>query len=183
MNITNIAMYALIPVVIFLLSTIYFIFSMKDDIFKKMFEKKDLPVKEIIKLKKKFGSLKKINIYLYDLKKQKDGSLDRENISYVKIAKIINKDLEIKVVGGELVIEKLDYSNPSNKLKMMDIIFAVSNFNYAQFMFRGENRFKLYDVKTDIGEKLKSHALEIIDEVFVDVANRIEEGVADSLHK
>jgi len=91
--------------------------------------------------------------------------------------------LEIKVTDGELVIEKPDYSDPSYKLKMMDVIFAVSNFNYAQFMFRGENKFKLYDMKTEIGDKLKAHALEIIDEVFLDIANKIEEGVSDSLRK
>jgi hypothetical protein len=179
----NIIIYTSIPVVIFLISIIYFFFALKDDMFKKMFKKKDLPVKEIIKLKKKFGNLKKINIYLYDLKKQKDGALDREDISYIKVAKMINKDLEIKVTDGELVIEKPDYSDPSYKLKMMDVIFAVSNFNYAQFMFRGENKFKLYDMKTEIGDKLKAHALEVIDEVFLDIANKIEEGVSDSLRK
>ena len=82
-----------------------------------------------------------------------------------------------------MIIEKPDYSDVAYNLKMMDVISLVTNFNYSQFMFRGEDKFKLYSTKTKFGDDLKEHAMNIIDEVFVDIVKRIEEGVAESLHK
>lgn len=175
----DIMFYFLIALVILLSALVYSVSSFKDQMFKEMFKKKDLPVINKIKIGKKG----KLTIYLYGLKRNEKDEIDRNDETYIRIAKMVNKDLEIKTSGDDLIIEKPDYSDVAYNLKMMDVISLVTNFNYSQFVFRGEDKFKLYSAKTKFGDDLKEHAMNIIDEVFVDIVKRIEEGVAESLHK
>jgi hypothetical protein len=134
-----------------------------------VFEEKDLPVKEIIP----FGTDK---VYLYDLKKEK-GVFVRDDLTYARIAKTVNRDIEIKLVGGEIVMDVPDYTDEVHQFKLIDIIALVTNFNYARFVFNGEDRFKLYTTESDFNNKLKSHALGIINEVVMDIVELIEEGM------
>jgi hypothetical protein len=137
--------------------------------YNEIFEEKDLPIKEIIP----FGKQK---IYLYNLKKEK-GKIEREDWTYARIAKMVNRDIEIKQVNGELVMDVPDYSDEDYKTKVIDIIALVSNFNYARFVFKGDDKFRLYSADSEFNTKLKNHALEIINEVVGDIIERIEEGL------
>lgn len=134
-----------------------------------LFVEKNLSVKKIIPLGKK-------KVYLYNLKKQED-KLVREDYTYARIAKMINNDLEIKAEAGELTIEVPDYSSEAYKFKLIDIISLVTNFNYAQFIFKGDDLFRLYDVESKFKDELKAHALAIVEEITNDIVERIEEGI------
>jgi hypothetical protein len=138
--------------------------------YNKIFEEKDLPVKDIIP----FGKQK---IYLYNLKKE-EGKIMREDWTYARIAKMVNKDIEIKLVDGELVMDVPNYLDEVYKTKLIDIIALVSNFNYARFIFKGDDKFKLYTTESDFNTQLKNHALGIINEVTQDIVEQIEEGLS-----
>lgn len=137
--------------------------------YNEIFEEKDLPVKEIIP----FGKQK---VYLYSLKKEK-GKLLREDLTYARIAKILNRDIEFKLVNNELIVEYPNYLDNDYNHKVIDILALVSNFNYARFIFKGEDKFKLYSINSAFNLRLKNHAMIIIDEVIKDIIMQVEEGL------
>lgn len=156
----------------------------RDEFVNSVFDDKDLPRKELIKLSRKF------NIELYNLKKDEDGNIDRENYFYIKIARLVNKNVKFDfsdpdVESGEMdvVIELKDFHDDELKYEYMDIVGYITNFNFAQFVFKGDDMFGLFSSNSEIIDKIKDHADDIIHEVFLDVVKGYEENGSEDFSK
>ena len=138
-----------------------------------IFVDKDLPIAK----QKKIGTGIKFDIKYYDLKKTKKGDIDRTNLWYLKIAQIVNKNMVFTVNESmELDVELNDLKLPEYADDYNDIVEIVTNFKYRQFAFKSDSKFNtLLDVKSSVMDELKEHADKIIHEVFVDVAENVEE--------
>lgn len=138
-----------------------------------IFVDKDLPIAK----QKKIGTAIKFDIKYYDLKKTKKGDIDRTNLWYLKIAQIVNKNMVFTVNENmELDVELNDLKLPEYADDYNDIVEIVTNFKYRQFAFKSDSKFNtLLDVKSSVMDELKEHADKIIHEVFVDVAENVEE--------
>lgn len=141
-----------------------------EEINTQLFPKKDLPVIKSIKI------TKDISIELYDLKRLDDGKIDRESYVYLKLSQIINKNTTIGFEGEgtdlEMNIDLIDFREEENKFLYMDIIEMLSSFNISNFLFKGDELFKLYNIEDGVVEEIKDHVDEIIHEVFIDVVDR-----------
>ena len=141
-----------------------------EEINTQLFPKKDLPVIKSIKI------TKDISIELYDLKRLDDGKIDRESYVYLKLSQIINKNTTIDFEGEgidlEMNIDLIDFREEENKFLYMDIIEMLSSFNISNFLFKGDELFKLYNIEDGVVEEIKDHVDEIIHEVFIDVVDR-----------
>lgn len=147
-----------------------------------LFDNKDYPIKETIK-KGKF-----IKIYLYNLtyKNNDNETVDRDSLMYLHVAEIVNKNVKIDLDEklGELTLDLTDFELEENKFIMMELIQMVTNFNYGQFVFKGEDRLKLFTEESKLKEKMIDHVNEIVNVVFNDYASLLdEEGLQDILDK
>lgn len=151
--------------------------KMRNEIIEELFPKKDLPIFDEVKLSKR------ISIELYDLIRHCDGSIDREDLQYIRLARIINENKTIEVIekdgGLSLDIELVDFRDKKYKLTYMDIIGLVSSFNYATFVFKDEDKFKLLEEGNEDLEKIKEHADKLISEVFLEVIEEFKESESE----
>jgi hypothetical protein len=165
--------YFIILLLVFATSIVFFtIEKQKVDYLRLIFVEKDLPeVKEFNAGKHKLARIK-----LYGLKKDDNGKFDRKDYHYALIARIINLKWKFELNNkGELDVIIPNFRASENREEYLDIIATCTNFDLRKFVFKGEDKTKLYNIESKIIDAMKEHADSIIDEIFRDLCDKIEE--------
>lgn len=167
--------------------------QIRREIEEQIFNEKDLPIKDEIKITKNFS----IKLYGLKYKDEENQVFDRDDLTYLKLVQIINTPekeyIKFNFTEGnndgefDIDVELVDFTLEENKLVYMDLMELVTNFNLAQFVFKnktGELGFKLFDLDTEVVNKMKNHTDEIIAEIFPHIVERIiNEGNSEMLKK
>lgn len=160
------------------------------EIYNKYFNEKDLQVKEEINL------TSDLSIKLYSLKYEDEDNqvLDKNELTYLRLARIINNPdeeyIKFNFIEGEnegefdVDVELADFRLDEHKNAYIELIELVTNFNLAQFVFKNNKNeidFKLLNVDLDVIDKMKQHTDDIISEIFPyiieDISNRESSGI------
>jgi hypothetical protein len=152
------------------------------EVIEDMFSNKDLEVREEIKL------IKNITIKLYELKLDSETKeLDRDNLSYLKIAQIVNKHVKFKTNDEEISVITPDFSSDEFRIEFTEMLEAITNFRLSQFRFKmGNDKTNLLNIGNDKMDKMIEHTEDIITEVFDDLCEikyvkQLEEIVMNNL--
>lgn len=160
-------------VALFVLALTVFSFTkQRNEYLKLIFNDKDLPEVKVFKV----GKHQLARVRLYGLKRKDDGKIDREDYYYSLIGRIINAKWQFELNddnGIDVIIP--DFKLAENKEDFLDIIATCTNFDLRKFVFKGDDKHKLFSIDAPIINAMKQHAEEIIDEVFRDMCATIEE--------
>lgn len=142
----------------------------QEDMWSSILHERELPVKDRIE----FVKNKDILLYDIDLK-----DVDKKNpkelpYEYHKMCEIVNKHIETKPTRDEegmlnIDIELVDFREKEYENQYLEIIDLVTNFNLAQFIFKGNDTFKLVTLGDDKIESIKKHADYMISKMFAEV--------------
>lgn len=160
-------------VVIFISALVIFSFGKhRADYFRLIFVTKDLPEVEEFKV----GKNPLARIKLYGLKRDENGNIDREDYYYALIGRIINAHMKYEL-NDENGIDVLldDFDSSELKQEYLDIMATCTNFDLRKFVFKGDDKAKLYTLDNNVINSMKKHTHNIINEVYVDLIATIEE--------
>jgi hypothetical protein len=160
-------------VFMFILSVVVFsVNKHRTDYLNLMFNNKDLPVVN----DKKVGKHVLAKVKLYGLKLDENGKIDREDDHYKLVGGLINKKWTFELNGNqEIDVIKPDFRLSENREDFLDIIATYTNFDLRRFVFKGDDKHKLFSLDMPVINSMKDHADYIIDEIFKDMCAVIEE--------
>jgi hypothetical protein len=160
-------------VLIFISALVFFSFAKhRADYFRLIFVTKDLPEVEEFKV----GKNPLARIKLYGLNKDENGNINREDYYYALMGRIINAHMKYEL-NDENGIDVLldDFEASELKQEFLDIMATCTNFDLRKFVFKGENKTKLYTLDNKVINSMKAHTHKIINEVYLDLIATIEE--------
>lgn len=131
---------------------------------KSLFANKELPIIKTIEMNKRLGFI----IELYDLEKNEDGTINRDNYWFAKAIKIINRNLYIDMNTNELCMN--DLTDDKFKADYSELTRLFSNFDFNIFVFKENSKHKnLMDASFKHNEELKLHANKMIEKCFYEL--------------
>lgn len=142
----------------------------KDDVWSSILHVRDLPVKDKIK----FVGDRDIILYDIDLYDVENKTMEDMPYEYGKLIGIINKHIKFETTpeddgGFSLDIALVDFREKEYENQYLEIIDLVTNFNLAQFIFKGDDTFKLVNLESNKIDRIKEHADYMITKIFKEV--------------